>query len=152
MYDLTAEDWHNFVLYRSGMVVSNSPDRNYHFRPPAHEETIRQFNRVFGYIWLDEELKEYLEQSMNTISLYPPMTPFQSLDQLYTQYPSWKSLLLTGAMFWALNALRINWVADEFSVAPETEVTVGLPDGRRVSMPIAELFAIVHGDGEPQTP
>ena len=131
------------------LLRDNSPDRNYHFRPPTHEETVRQYNRVFGYIWLDDELKEYLEQSMNTISLYPPLTSFQSLDQLTNQYPAWKSLLLTGAMYWALNAVRINWVADEFSVSGETEVTVGLPDGRRVSLPIAELFAIVHDDGEP---
>jgi len=96
------------------LLRDNNPDRNYHFRPPAHEETIQQFNRVFGFIWLDDELKEYLEQSMNSIALYPPMTSFQSLDQMYNQYPAWKSLLLTGAMYWALNAVRINWIADEF--------------------------------------
>jgi len=96
------------------LLRDNNPDRNYHFRPPTHEETVRQFNRVFGYIWLDDELKEYLEQSMNSIALYPPLTPFVSLDQVCGQYPAWKSLLLTGAMFWALNAVRINWIADEF--------------------------------------
>ena len=96
------------------LLRDNNPDRNYHFRPPTHEETIRQFNRVFGYIWLDDELEQYLEQSMNSISLYPPMTPFQNLDQMAGQYPAWKSLLLTGAMYWALNAVRINWIADEF--------------------------------------
>ncbi len=96
------------------LLRDNNPDRNYHFRPPSHEETVRQYNRVFGFIWLDDELKEYLEQSMNSIALSPPFTPFQSLDQMATQYPSWKSVLLSGAMFWALNAVRINWVADEF--------------------------------------
>lgn len=96
------------------LLRDNNPDRNYHFRPPTHEETIQQFNRVFGYIWLDDELEQYLEQSMNSISLYPPLTPFQSLDQMAAQYPAWKSLLLTGAMYWALNAVRINWIADEF--------------------------------------
>jgi len=96
------------------LLRDNNPDRNYHFRPPAHEETVRQFNKVFGFIWLDDELKEYLEQSMGSISLYPPFTPFQHLDHLATQYPAWRSLLLTGAMYWALNAVRINWIADEF--------------------------------------
>lgn len=96
------------------LLRDNNPDRNYHFRPPTHEETVRQFNKVFGYIWLDDELKEYLEQSMNSIALYPPYTAFQSLDQMGGQYPAWKSLLLTGAMYWALNAVRINWIADEF--------------------------------------
>jgi len=115
MYDLTAADWHNFVLVRSGMLVSNSPDRNYHFRPPAHEETINQFNRVFGYIWEDEEMKEYLERSLDSISLAPPYTPFGTLDNLATRYPAWRTLLLTGAMIHAIQALRLNWIADEFS-------------------------------------
>ncbi len=96
------------------LTRDNNPDRNYHWRPPAHEETVGQFNRVFGYIWEDEELKEYLERSLDTISLAPPFTPFSSLDTLVNQYPAWRTLLLTGAMIHALQALRLNWIADEF--------------------------------------
>lgn len=129
------------------LTRDNNPDRNYHFRPPAHEETINQFNRVFGYIWEDEEMKEYLERSLDSISLAPPFTPFQNLDVLVSRYPAWRTLLLTGAMVHAIQALRLNWIADEFSVDGSTEVTVGLPDGRRVSLPIADLFAIVYGNG-----
>lgn len=114
MYDITAADWHNFVLYRSGLLVSNSPDRNYHFRPPAHEETIRQFNRVFGFLWEDEELVEYLERGLDMVIAAPPRTPFQDINQLYLYKPEWKTLLLTGAMWFALNALRLNWIVDEF--------------------------------------
>lgn len=115
MYDLTAEDWHNFFLVRSGMLVSNSPDRNYHFRPPAHEETVQQFSRVFGYIWEDVELQEYILRSLDMISAAPPRTPFGSVDQMVQFRPEWRTLLLTGAMVHALQALRINWVADEFN-------------------------------------
>lgn len=96
------------------LTRDNNPDRNYHFRPPAHEETINQFNRVFGYIWEDEEMKEYLERSLDTISLAPPFTPFNSIDTLVTRYPAWRTLLLTGAMIHAIQALRLNWIADEF--------------------------------------
>lgn len=96
------------------LLRDNNPDRNYHFRPPAHEETVRQFNRVFGYIWEDGELKEYLERSMDMISLYPPYTPFTNLDVLAGQYPAWRTVLLTGAMVYALQALQLNWIADEF--------------------------------------
>ena len=96
------------------LLRDNNPDRNYHFRPPAHEETVRQFNRVFGYIWEDNELAEYLETSLGMISLYPPFTPFQNIDTLCNQYPAWKTLLLTGGMVYALQALQINWIADEF--------------------------------------
>lgn len=145
MYDLTADDWHNFVLYQSRMVVSNSPDRNYHFRPPAHEETIRQYNRVFGFIWEDEELAEYLDRGLDMVIAAPPRTPFQNIDQLALYKPEWKTLLLTGAMYFALNALRINWIADEFSVAAETQVRVILPDGREVDVEISKLYDICHG-------
>ncbi len=115
MYDLTAKGWHNFYLHRSGLLVSNSPDRNYHFRPPAHESTIQQFNQVFGYIWEDEELQEYLFRSIDMISASPPRTPIMSVDQLVQSYPEWRTLMLNGAMMHALLALMINWIADEFS-------------------------------------
>lgn len=114
MYDLTAEGWHNFFLVRSGMLVSNSPDRNYHFRPPSHEETVQQFSRVFGYIWEDIELQEYLLRALDMISASPPRTPFSNIDAMVSFRPEWRTLLLTGAMIHALNALRINWIADEF--------------------------------------
>lgn len=90
------------------------PDRNYHFRPPSHEETIRQYNRVFGFIWEDEELVEYLDRGLDMVIAAPPRTPFNGIDQLAQQRPEWRTLVLTGAMVYALNALRINWVADEF--------------------------------------
>ena len=115
MFDITTEDWHNFKLYRSGLVVSNCPDRNYHFRPPAHEDTINQYNQVFGYIWEEEELVEYLDRGLDMIIAAPPRTPFNSIDQMAQYRPEWRTLLLTGAMMHALQALRINWAGDEFS-------------------------------------
>lgn len=114
MYDLTAEKWHNFVLHRSQVVVSNSPDRNYHFRPPAHEETVQQFNRVFGYIWENEELKEYIERSMDMIIAAPPRTPFANCDSFVQCRPEWRTLLLNGAMMHAIFAVMLNWISDEF--------------------------------------
>lgn len=115
MYDLTAEDWHNFILVKSGLLVSNSPDRNYHFRPPAHEETIGQFNRVFGHIWEDEELNEFIKFSLDAIVAAPPRTPFNTPGDLVRWRPEWRTLLLTGAANYALLALMTNWISDEFS-------------------------------------
>lgn len=92
----------------------NNPDRNYRFRPPAHEETVDQFSRVFGYIWEDDELLEYLQRGLDMIVAAPPRTPFSSLDQMVQIRPEWRSLLITGSMYWALQALQINWVAEEF--------------------------------------
>lgn len=97
------------------LLRDNNPDRNYRFQPPAHEETVQQFNRVFGYIWEDVELVEYLERSLDSISASPPRTPFSSIESMLQFRPEWRTLLLTGAMSWALNALRICWISSEFN-------------------------------------
>jgi hypothetical protein len=96
------------------MLRDNNPDRNYHFRPPAHEETVNQFNRVFGYIWEDAELKEFLERALDAVIAAPPRTPFSSITELDRWRPEWRTLLLTGAANYALLALMINWIAEEF--------------------------------------
>lgn len=96
------------------LLRDNNPDRNYHFRPPAHEETVQQFNRVFGFIWEDPELEEYLEEAMNLITAAPPRTPFANLDQFIQVRPEWRTLLLNGAMMQAIFAVMLNWIADEF--------------------------------------
>ena len=97
------------------LLRDNNPARNYHFMPPSGEEAVNQFNRVFGYIWEDPELLEYLRVSLDIINMYPPRTFYNSLDQLMSQNAGWRSLVLTGAMVYALQALGLNWIADEFS-------------------------------------
>jgi len=115
MYDLTAEDWHNFVLHTSGVLISNSPDKFYHFRPPEHEGRIGKFNRVFGQIWEDEELLVYLQTALTDWNAKPPETEsLCTLDALCAHKPVWTGYIMTRAMFYALYALAINWVADEF--------------------------------------
>jgi len=96
------------------MLRDNNPDRNYHFRPPAHEETIRQFNRVFGYIWEDYELQEFVQNGLDMVAAAPPRTPIPTCDILMRNYPEWRTLVLNGAMLYALYALMLNWIADEF--------------------------------------
>lgn len=96
------------------MLRDNNPDRNYHFTPPAGETTINRYNRVFGYIWEDEELIEFLRISNDAMNMYPPQTFYSTLDQLITQHRNWRSLLLIGATVYAINALALNWIADEF--------------------------------------
>ncbi len=96
------------------LLRDNNPDRNYHFRPPSREATVRQYNQVFGYIWEDEELQEFLQRSLDMIIASPPRTPFSDIDRMVQMRPEWRTLLLTGAMIHALQAVRINWIADEF--------------------------------------
>lgn len=91
------------------------PDKHAHFRPPTHEDTINGFNKVFGYLWEDYELVEFLERSLDMIAASPPRTPFNSLDDLVRQRREWRTLLLTGAMQYALMAMMIHWVGEQFS-------------------------------------
>lgn len=113
---LTLNDGEADLVRRLRTVLRDgNPDRNYHFRPPAHEETVGQFNRVFGHIWEDGELVQFLEMSMDAISAAPPRTPFQSISTMSQWRPEWRTLLLTGAANYALLAMMINWIADEFS-------------------------------------
>lgn len=141
MYDLTAEDWHNFMLERSGAIVSNSPDRNYHFRPPTSQDAMNHQTRVFGYIWEDEELAEAIERGLDMTNLYPPQTGWT----LGTLPNNWRTLVLTGAAIHALRALSLNWIVEEFSVGGEEEVDLLLPDGTEVSLTLEELYEVIKG-------
>jgi hypothetical protein len=96
------------------MLRDNNPARNYHFAPPAGEESVNQFTRVFGYLWEDYELLEFLRYSNDSINMYPPQTFYETLDMLMREHRDWRTLLFTGAMIHAINAIAMNWVLDEF--------------------------------------
>jgi len=96
------------------MLRDNNPDRNYKFRPPEQEGTIKQFNQIFGFIWEDFELLEYLVRALAWWNMFPPSTGVRTLDDLVRQAPEWCTAVLMQAMVHALMALSINWVADEF--------------------------------------
>jgi len=91
-----------------------NPGRNYHFLPPTGEESVNKLTRVFGFIWEDVELLEFLRVANDSINMYPPQTFYSTLDQLIQQHRNWRTLALTGAMVHAIQALALNWVADEF--------------------------------------
>jgi len=116
MYDLTVAEWHNFLVHRSCVVVSNSPDRNYRFRPPEGEGTIGCYNQVFGYVWTDEEFADYLTIALDKWNLHPPETEeLRTVDMVCSQKPAWRAALLWGALVNAAQALAYNWTVNEFS-------------------------------------
>lgn len=96
------------------LLRDNNPDRNYHFRPPTSEGTINQFNRVFAYIWTDEELIEYMERGVDYINLWPPETGYNTIDAMVQGKPAWRQMILMAAIAHATMALSLNWIADEF--------------------------------------
>lgn len=142
MYDVTVKDNHNLILYTSGVCVSNCPDKFYHFRPPTSSGTLNEFNRVFAYVWEDEELIEYMEQAMFAINASPPETHFGSIDQMVAGKRDWIPWILTGAQVHACIALTLNWIAEEFSLAGEELTRVILPDGREIDVTMEELYEI----------
>jgi hypothetical protein len=127
------------------LLRDHNPDKFYHFRPPEHEGRIGAFNRVFGQIWEDRELIEYLRRALDWWNMAPPETEaLCTLDLLVQRKPVWRTALMLGAAYWALFALALNWVADEFSVSGDTLVQVILSDGREVELPISELYGVLH--------
>ena len=116
MYDLTVSGWHNFQLENSGIVVSNSPDRFYRWRPPVSVDTVGKYSKVFGHIWLEEELNEYLDMAVDVVNLYPPATDAEhaTLETMIQVRPAWRSLLIWQGQVQAARALQANWIADEF--------------------------------------
>lgn len=97
------------------MIRDTNPDRDYRFRPPEGEGTVGCYNQVFGFIWTDEELLDYLEIALMKWNMHPPETEmFSTLDLLCTQKPVWKAAILWGAIVNAAMALAFNWVSDEF--------------------------------------
>lgn len=104
------------MIYKLRILLRDqNPDKFYHFRPPEHEGDIGKYNQVFGYIWEDDELLEYLERSLDWWNMMPPETEsLNTIDKLVKGKPAWRTAILWGAIIHAATALAFNWIADEF--------------------------------------
>ena len=98
------------------LLRDQNPDKFYHFRPPEWEGDIGKYNRIFGQIWEDAELLEYLNRALDWWNMLPPYTGgiILNIDGLVAQRPAWRTAIFWGAIVHACFALAINWVADEF--------------------------------------
>lgn len=97
------------------LIRDQNPDKFYHFRPPEHEGRIGQYNRVFGQIWEDAEISEYLKRALDWWNMAPPETEgLSTIDRLVASKPVWRMSITMGAVYWAMFAMSVNWVADEF--------------------------------------
>ena len=130
------------------LTRDNNPDRNYRFMPPEGEGRVGCYNQVFGYIWEDAEFAEYLEMALWKWNMQAPNTDasYPTVETLCQRKQSWQAALLWGSLVTAAQALVYNWIANEFSVAGETKVTVHLPEGEEVSLSIEELYEICKGE------
>lgn len=128
------------------MLRDQNPDKFYRFRPPEHENKIGRYNQVFGQIWEDEELYEYLNISLERFNSAPPFTlHLSNLDKLHDQFPAWKAAVCYGAVSAAAMALSANWIADEFSVSGDTLLRVRI-DGKEEVLTIENLWRRVQNE------
>jgi hypothetical protein len=96
------------------LLRDNNPDRNYRFRPPASMKFIQGQTQVFGFIWEDEELLEYLVWAIDDFNTRPPVTDLD-FSGLWGSERRWRAAILLRAAAFACFAIAMNWVADEFS-------------------------------------
>jgi hypothetical protein len=98
------------------LLRDQNPDKFYHFRPPETEANINNYNRVFGQVWEDAELYEYLERGLDWWNMMPPNTTLglNTIDLLVTVKPEWRTAVLWEAIAHACFAVSLNWVVDEF--------------------------------------
>ena len=114
---------HHYSTDEQAMITSlrkllrdQNPDKFYHFRPPEFEGNIGKYDRVFGQIWEDDELYEYLNRALDWWNTFPPFTGGNTptLDSLVRGMPAWRTAIYWAAITHACFALGLNWVADEF--------------------------------------
>ena len=96
------------------LLRDNNPDRNYRFRPPASMKFIQGQTQVFGFIWEDEELLEYIYMAIDDFNTRPPVTDLQ-IHELWNSQRRWRTVILLRAAAFAMFAISLNWIADEFS-------------------------------------
>jgi hypothetical protein len=83
-----------------------------------------------------------MDQATMLINSYPPATGYLSMDMMVSAQRNWIVWIITGAMAQAAMALTFNWVADEFSLAGETLVTVRVSGGQEIQVSMEELYAL----------
>ena len=128
------------------LLRDNNPDRNYRFRPPASEKFIQGQTQVFGFIWEDEEMLEYLYMSVDDFNTRPPVTGI-TIDDLFGAMGRWKTAILLRAASFACFAIAMNWIADEFSIDGEESLNIRIgDDGEEFKISIGLLFLLLYED------
>jgi hypothetical protein len=128
------------------LLRDNNPDRNYRFRPPASEKFIQGQTQVFGFIWEDEEMLEYLYLAVDDFNTRPPVTGI-TIDDLFASMGRWKTAILLRAASFACFAIAMNWIADEFSIdgGEQLKIRIG-QTGNEIEISISLLFTLLYAD------
>ena len=141
--DITSDTNEQLMIRRLRIILrDNNPDRNYRFRPPASEKFIQSQAQVFGYVWEDYELYEYLLMAVDFFNTAPPVTGITLL-----QTPDrWRSVVLLKAASLACGALALNWIVDEYSVVGDEKIVVRDEEGIEHNLSIKDLYEIIYDE------
>jgi hypothetical protein len=103
------------LIYTLRVILrDNNPDRNYRFRPPATEKFIQGQTQVFGFIWEDEELLEYIYMAIDDFNGRTPVTSI-GVGDIIGADRRWRTTIILRAAAFACFAIAMNWIVDEFS-------------------------------------
>ena len=127
------------------LLRDNNPDRNYHFSPPNSERSIQNFTQVVGFCWTDEELCEYIDMAIDEVN---DSAPYEFVPNVVQMPPHWRTLVVIGAVKYALTALTANWVHEEFSTISGSYLNLILKDGEEVSITIGELYDLIREEND----
>jgi len=141
--DITSVDAEQLLIRRLRIILrDNNPDRNYRFRPPASEKFIQAQAQVFGYVWEDYELYEYLLMAVDYFNTAPPVTGITLLNTP----ERWRAVVLLKAASLACGALALNWIVDEYSIKGDERLIVKDGDGIEYNLTIKDLHEIIYGE------
>lgn len=141
--DITSVDAEQLLIRRLRIILrDNNPDRNYRFRPPASEKFIQAQAQVFGYVWEDYELYEYLLMAVDYFNTAPPVTGIS----LINTPERWRAVVLLKAASLACGAVALNWIVDEYSLVGDEKIEVKDEQGVCHTVSMSELYTIVHGE------
>lgn len=141
--DITSVDAEQLLIRRLRIILrDNNPDRNYRFRPPASEKFIQAQAQVFGYVWEDYELYEYLLMAVDYFNTAPPVTGIS----LINTPERWRAVVLLKAASLACGAVALNWIVDEYSLVGDEKLIVKDAEGIEYTLSIQELYDIIYGE------
>jgi hypothetical protein len=96
------------------LLRDNNPDKNFRFRPPSSAKFVQGQTQVFGFIWEDEELLEYIYMAIDDFNTRPPVTGLYISD-LWGVMRRWRTAILLRSAAFACFAAMANWIVDSFS-------------------------------------
>jgi hypothetical protein len=107
----------NLIFRLRRFLGDANPDRNYRFRPPESSKFIQGQTQVFGFIWEDQDLYEFILMAIADINYRPPVTGITLVDILNnsSRFFSWSTIIVFRAAWYACFQQAMIWVSNEFS-------------------------------------